>query len=792
MKLPNYAIMIILAVLFIAGILLRMNSAGGSGYLYFDGISGTNYRYAYQIGQKGTVSEVDRKAAWPEGISIAQSRPLGAEYFTGYLYRLIKYFSDTEERDFVRGLTRFVSTLLLFTLFAITYALWRCQAGALFAAFLVAFHRPLIEATNGSTFLHIHFAAVILSIHALSFIRWRSGFSWMNGIVMSLSSFALMAVWEVAPYCIALFSLIYAIWPGADPDKKRLLLALQTAAFLAAAYFQPYWNVHRIAFSLPAACVYAASIYSFTAGMLPLRRKVPLAGILYLIAGTAILSAFLKPFRTGGLTPFPVVEYSFYRLRYFFEKPANPLLLPDAVRFAWTSDQATPSRYSMFQVFSPLVFFLAAVPVAALNLKKNARRFAERIKGDSPQAVGNRFPILPMALVLLASVAMYVASRSTLVLAMPAIFPLLGLPFSGLRRHILSRGIWIFTGSVLIVTQTFYAEGKLDILRHAALRMNFKPEIGGEFLRISMGDADQNLIRFLLRRTSVRDPMLALPDVSSVLTTFAGRTTLLAPGIETNEMIGKTVSLLDAYYENESELFAVCRETGIDYVIYSAELVLDGSSYSPLYLAGRSQMPPSSTAYRMHFFPEMLTHFTLTYENDNYRLFKVSAEIQPIFTTDHPPIYQYEILDLNNDSLEEFHKRILNLVFLYGSARDEQARGNHQAALGIYERCIGQAPRYTAARLGQAAALSSLGKIAEAKDAYQAIIGYAPDNPEALYGMSLSLARLGETDQAKQYVAILLSSTGDEDMIQRARLLEWFLEEGIPVDSPDSLQTGAP
>jgi tetratricopeptide (TPR) repeat protein len=257
-------------------------------------------------------------------------------------------------------------------------------------------------------------------------------------------------------------------------------------------------------------------------------------------------------------------------------------------------------------------------------------------------------------------------------------------------------------------------------------------------------------------------------------------------------MIEKTVSFIDAFYENESEFYEVCRAAGIEYVIYSTELVLDQSRYSPLYLAGRSQLPPSSTAYRMHFFPEMLTHFALTYENDNYRLYKVSDEIQPMFTTDHPPVYQYEILDRNGDSLEQFYQRILNLIFLYGSARDEQANGNHQAALHIYETCIAQAPRYTAARLGQAGALLNLGDLTAAMEAYRSIISYAPDNPEALYGLSLSLARLGDKELAMQYIDILLSSTGDEDLIDKAKLLRWFLEEDIPVDSPDSLQSGSP
>jgi len=793
MKQQKYAITAFLVLLFIAAVLLRTDSARKSGYLYFDGTSGTNYRYAYEIGQTGSVLPVDYKAAWPEGIAVAQSRPLGTEYFVGYCYRLVKYFSEMEEREFVRLITRLLSSLLVFTLYALTFALWRNRAAALLAAVLVAFHQPLVKATDGTTFLHIQFAAVILSFHLLSFVHWKRGLSWRHGLLAAMSCFALLAVWEAAPYYIALFAVMYALRTGADPDKKRLFLVLQSAAFLAAAVSLPYWSAHRAVFSIPAAGIYAATIYAFAARRLPLRHNAGLASVLYVLGGTVILAGLFKPLRAGAAASPAVLEYFLYRLRYFFAKPSDPLSLPEAVRFMWTSDHASPSRYSMFHALFPLVPFLPAVIATAVTKwKKDRAGREERGDGSPPAAERNSLPILPVSLVALASVAMYISSNSTLVLAVPAVFPLLGLSIYRARKHILSKGIWIIAGGVLILSQAFSPNGRFDITRHAAQRLNFQPERGAEFVHLSLGDADQNLVRFLLRRTLVRDPLLALPDISVVLSTFAGRTTLLAPGIETPQMTEKTVSFVDDYYKTETEFFTACREAGIEYVVYSVEFVLDGSSYSPLYLAGRKQLPPASAAFRMHFFPEMLRHFALIYENDTYRLFKVTDEIQPIFTTDHPIIYQYSILDLNHDSLEQFHRRILNLLLLYTDARDEQARGHDQAALDMYNRCIAQAPGYTAARLGRASVLLSLGDLGEARKAYLEIIGYAPDNAEALYGLSLCLARLGETDLAEQYVEILLSSTGDKDMIEKAKLLKWFLEKNIPVESPDSLRSDSP
>ncbi|MFH1756167.1 MAG: hypothetical protein ABIA59_10760, partial [Candidatus Latescibacterota bacterium] len=196
MTLPKYVVIIGLFLLFIAAVVIRTDSGADSGYLYFNGTSGTNYRYAYQISQRSTVSAIDQKAAWPEGVSVSHSRPLGSEYCIGYSYRLVKFFSEIEERDFVRLFTKIITSLLVFTLFAVTCTLWRCQAAALFAACLAAFSRPLLEATNGTELLHIQFAAVIISVHLLLILRMTNSLSWLLASLAAASSFAVLAVWE--------------------------------------------------------------------------------------------------------------------------------------------------------------------------------------------------------------------------------------------------------------------------------------------------------------------------------------------------------------------------------------------------------------------------------------------------------------------------------------------------------------------------------------------------------------------------------------------------------------------
>ncbi|NIM20678.1 MAG: hypothetical protein GTO51_10700 [Candidatus Latescibacteria bacterium] len=783
MKLPKYFIIASLVLLYAVSVIIRVASADKSKYPYFDGVSATNYRYMVSISQTGSAPVLDQKAAWPEGVRPALERPLGVEYFTGYVYRLVRYFSEADERQFVRQFTRLFSSLLVFTLYALSYTLWRSQAGALFAGFLVALSSPLIDDTNGTTFLHVQYAAVLVSLHLFLILRLKNRFTIPVAVTAALSFFVLLTMWEASVYYIAIFALLYAIWPEENLRNKRILLSLHGVFFVAGALLLPYLSAHRVAFAVPASLVYSAVLYAFFAGKLPLKERRFWPGMLYVIVGALILSAIFRPLQFGASRSFPALQYVYYRLRYLAAKPIDPSTLPDAVRYVWSKEHAAPSEFNIFIALFPFLFLIPAMVSGALSFQKETS--LPTPPPTSVTATRRKPPniLIPAVVAALLIWGLYFFDRSGLPLSVIGAFPLVALSFYAIGRHLKKRSAFIALGAILILAQTLSPDGRLDLSRWIARRAGLNP-IGGDFLRVSIGNPDRNLVRFLLTRTSVRDPILGLPAISSLLSTFGGRTTLLFSGGTSRETIEKTVEMLGKYYGSEEELYRTCRANGVEYVLYSVELALDGTTFSPRYLCGRKQLIPASVAYKMHFFPEALKRFALVYENDGHRLFEVTDHIKPIFSTDHPPIYQYEILVRNNDSLELFHERITNLMLLYGNARNEHEAGNDSTALGLFNACVNQAPHFTAARLGQATSLTRLGRLEDARDVYMTIVGYAPDNPEALYGTALTLARLGETARAEGFVSILLSSTGEAEIIRKAKLLKWFIDEGIPIDAP--------
>jgi tetratricopeptide (TPR) repeat protein len=257
------------------------------------------------------------------------------------------------------------------------------------------------------------------------------------------------------------------------------------------------------------------------------------------------------------------------------------------------------------------------------------------------------------------------------------------------------------------------------------------------------------------------------------------------PGTTSRAGALRHVDLTRAWYRDEAWLYEVCRRDQIDYVVYSIDVMLDGGPYSPSNLAAVSALDPSSIAARMHFDPESLRHFTLMYENDHYRLFRVTASPQPVFLTDHPLFYQPDLFARDGSDLEHFRSHVVWLMGTYANALNARARGDAEAARRMLDMCVRQAPKFTRARLALADALMDLGLYEAARDQIAAVIQYAPDNPTALYSAAFVQVQLNDPDGARPFLA-LLAQIGDAATLEKARALQYYIENKIP------LKPGAP
>jgi len=219
----------------------------------------------------------------------------------------------------------------------------------------------------------------------------------------------------------------------------------------------------------------------------------------------------------------------------------------------------------------------------------------------------------------------------------------------------------------------------------------------------------------------------------------------------------------------------------VSYVLYSIDVLLDTSRYSPRYLSTAPTPGPETAAYAMHFFPETLEGFALVFENEHYRLFRVTDEEMPAFITDHPPVYQHEVFARAGGDYAQFTSRLIELTFTYRGAVARAGSGDIPGALRRLDWCIEQAPGFTRARVARAATLVQAGRAEDARQELLDVLSYAPDDEEALYQAAYVHALLGETERARALLDVFFASATETELIERGKLLLAFIEQGVAV-----------
>jgi hypothetical protein len=775
MNLPAYAIRIILALMFLAAAGARFSSTSGSLYPYFRGESAMNYRDARNISDGGKAANLDlptRKSNWPEGYRPARVRPVGVEYFAGAVLKVAGWLSETDPRKIARRLVVFLFSLCVWTLYSLTNKLWRSQTAGLLAAAFVAFYPPLIEATNGQVIGHTPFALVLVSLHVLALLRFAGGSRWSGAVALAVTAFLLLSAWELAPYyigaCVVVATLLYPL----DQSQRRFVAVVHLIAFLAAAVVMPHAVATRLAFSWQASLLVACTVQTFAARRFP----GPIRGGALVVGGCVLLALAFIPVRAGAESAgLPALQYVFYRLRFLFARPIAPSLLPESIRHLWTADHAQPSAHDLVVFF---LAFLFLVPAAA-----SAGRKALRVPPEVP--AGKARLAVSVAAAAVGCFA-FTVDRSAIAVAAVAAFPFVGLAARSLEYRPKWNGVLVAAGSLVVVLQLLWPTGRANPALQLAELLRVAHRDKSRVMWVSLENTDLELVRFVSTRTSTRDPFLGRPDYTAILLTFSGRTSVLLAGGRSAGFAHKHVEMIGLFYGGENELYRRCREMGVEYVLYSIDFLLDTTRYSPLYLAGLAAVPGECAAVSMHFSPETLVHFNLVYENDFYRLFRVTEEPRPIFATDHPPVYQLDILERHGDTYETFQNRIDRLMLTYSDATRAAAAGEYSEAMRGLTWCLQQAPRFTQARIAAATTLLGMGQPEEAWQALTPVLQYAPDNPSALYHAAYALAQLNETQRALEFLQLLYTVTNDKELLDRARLLQTFIEEGVP------LQPGSP
>jgi hypothetical protein len=789
MKLPAYAVRIILALIFLAAAGVRFSSTSESKYQYFKGESAATYNDAISV-STGNFSKYTVKSNWPEGYRPDRVRPTGVPYIAGVTLRVSRWLSDTDARTTIRRLWVFVFCLCIFTVYRLTYGLWRSQTAqssqttGLLAAFLVAFYAPVVNKTNGAELDILVFVLPFVIFH-LAALRRLAGGKTKSGLAgLAASAAMILFSWELASYyvvaCVLTATFLYPL----DSRQRRLIAVVHLVVFILVAMLSPWARAVGLGFSWQAAVLTACCLQTFLSYRYPGVRR----GGLFVVVVGALLTAALTPLRSGAEADLPTLEYFYNRIRFLVSRPMAPSLLPDAVRHWWTADHAPPSAHALLTFFIP-VFFIGAASVLA------ARSLVQRGKTDGgPESLPGSEIVPKLVLAAAAALAgcmVYLFDRGSITPALIAMIPFLGLSGlvfdnrSGRTTGVTTLGVGMF----LVLIQLLWPLGRIDPALRVAQLLGVAHRDKTDLMWVSLENTDLSLVKFVATRTRTPDPILGRPEPTTLLQAFSGRTSVLLAAGKSRVIAGKHVEVTRLMYGGEERLYRYCRDNEIKYVLYSIDYLLDTTRYSPLYLAGYPAVPDSCVTVTMHFSPEQLVRFNLVYENDFYRLFRVAGKPEPIFSTDHPLVYQREIFSRNADTYDSFRDRIGQIIYGYSEAIQFAATGRYETALNRLTWCLQQAPHFTRARVAAGSVFLQMDQPQQALDVLETVIQYAPDNPDALYLTADALARLENRADALAFLEILYTVTQDQDLLDRARLLEALIKRGAPAGGNSSMKS---
>lgn len=759
MKLPAYAVRIFLVAMFVIAAAIRLGAVDRQTTPYFKGPSAMNYRHVASAADGASLGVRSDRANWPDGYRPDHYRPAGVEWALARVVTAAGYVSETDPRDLVRNAVALTAAALVFLVYGVARNLWNCQAGGLIAAFLVALLPPFVRASSGRELGHSLFAIALVCVHALLWLAWRRRGRLIPALVAAVALLPILAAWELGAYYAAAVCVATALVPGAARSERIAVTTAHAAVLVIGALWVPYLAGVRMAASWPVMCALASvAVQFYPRARFPQWWAKP--GALFGI--TVALTLLAAPLRRGAAWDLPAVGYTLTRLRHVFGKPEAALSLSDEMRHLWSSSHAPMDAHSLLMML-PLVLVAVAVALAVPLLP--ARRAA---------AVA-----LPVALLALVASAV---DRAAIVAATPLIAIGAGAAGYGLSGAARTRGVMLAIAVLLILVQAIAPLSPVNPTLYVARAGGIAFRDDARFLWVSLENTDRELVRFVSQRTSVRNAVLGSPDISALLLAFTGRRSVQLEGALATPAGQRRVALARDVYADEATLHAACRRMGVDYVLYSIDYVMDTSRYSPRYLAALPDLTDESMAWRMHFHPEQLTRFTLVYENAHYRLFRVADRPEPVFITDHPPVYQLDILERLGGDMDAFRTQIVGLMLSWREVVLARGAGNNERALSILGHMLEQAPRFTDARLALAEVLVQLDRIDEARTTVLSVINYAPDNPLALYQAAYIFGRQGDEDRARSYLAVFRTTPADPDLTRRADLLEQFLDQGLAIE----------
>lgn len=651
----NLGIILILVLIYCLGIFIRAESftiRGHSNSHLFAIESAQHYYHISLVAQGKGIPKVDKLLAWPEGFDTRTDTNL-EEYIVGTLYRILP-LEHIPLSLFIRYFVRSWYCLTIFIVYLLLIVSTSSTTSGIIGASFYALSLPAIERSLGDHIQREHFALVIIFIHIYFFYKFLKGGNKRDILLSSLLLFLSLVSWKLARfYYLILFGYIFLAYlfsnryylatqapletPSGDTISAKALTG-QALGFFAAINFlgalalPTNLRTDYFIFSLPMLLSYSL-LASW--GWREWRGKKVESLFLFFIIAIGLFFLFPK---TGQYNH--VWQTTLYKIKYLGIKPTDPSLLSFEARHYWTPPYSSPGLFRFLNEFLVLIL-LACYPVFT-SLK---RLFQKKITLEEGFLLYALFAFFGCYLLFYKLTTFFIFF---LVIFIAYLFFLAKRHFSRiLILFLLFIGLSFQVYQDLSWQNSFLVKGMLKV---GIRPLEFPPSGNRLALR--------EVLSWIRENTQAKDAFLAPLSLSPQIAAYCHRPTVLHCYFETG--IRETYQeYCQALFQKEDDLAELCKKYKVDYLIYRADQLLRTDPLmSDRYVANQMDLDEDWAAYRLHFSPEELENFTLTYENYFYRIYRLGKE-EGIQIKEYHPLFDEKIFKELGKGTDVFYERVM-------------------------------------------------------------------------------------------------------------------------------------
>lgn len=713
---------------------------------FYNTETATHYRYTKMVSQGQKVPPVDYKAEYPDGFEVFKRTSIFEEYVAGYLHRL-PFFKNIPLHRFVEYFCWYFSALSIFGVFLLCLLLTKKTGIALLSTLYYAVATTFIVRTVNGFYLREIFTFPLIALHMYFSLKSITSDKIINPVISSILIFFVMASWQISQFylmIIIMFPVLQYLLKKSKDDSRSSFLRFflfQTVALILAGLIVPYLRIRIFIFSLPLSICYIFLAILIIDKYKPLKIYQK-TGIFLLLC---VIAYLVIPRSEGYSYLFTIFTVSWYKIRYFLQKPSDPSSLSFVVKAWWTGPFMTSSfKDTIYMLSTYLLWAIITVLLLIIRLGK---------KKD---------PDIKLEFLLYITLTFFVAFlfyRRIYIYLTVALALDFGFCLSLVKKRPRKKLIFIILVVVFclifewyktwtVSSQKPFFSGILNLGNFAMQEEEF----------VNRNEAGIDVINWINSNTETNDSILTRYAFSPPILIYTGRPVYLSP-VYDGITAKRAEEFNSAYYENEKDFFKVCKKYDVKYYVYYIDMYLSDSFYSTRYLVNKMNYSKDEAVYNMQFHPERLEYFELVHQNEIFRIFKVNHKEAPLNNPnqigEYFPCYDEKILKKMNRSSTEFLFRWNDAYSIYIDGYGYFNRRIFDKAEAMFNTCIDIFPYYPQV-------WTYLGKISlvkrEHKQAlrnYQRALSFTYSS-EAHYGLAFLNLVYGLTEDAeKEYKEIL-------------------------------------